>query len=258
MSSTARGGWEHLEGRQAVLAALAACQRRFQAVLIRAGMHQDKLKDVLDLAAQRRVPVRFVQRAELDALTHGATHGGILAIASPRPRLSAGEVIDLVQRMRTAPLLLVLEGVDDARNLGFTLRTADALGVHAVLIKKHLWDFDPVEIARPSAGAYERIPLAQIEDVDVLLQLRKRGLRLIGLLARARRCVQEIDLRGPAALVIGGEKRGISGAVRGACSGFGRIQMSGGGSSLPLSHAAAIVIAEAARQRSAALPPPAQ
>ena len=61
-----------------------------------------------------------------------------------------------------------------------TLRTADATGAHAVLIKKHLWDFDETEVARPSSGAYERLPLVQIDDIELLEQLRRGGLKLYG------------------------------------------------------------------------------
>lgn len=201
------------------------------------------------MAAARGVPVRFAERRELDALAHGATHGGVLALCGPKPRTTPEQLLDLVERLREPPLLLLLEGIDDARNLGFTLRSADALGAHAVLIKKHLWDFDPVEIARPASGAYERLPLAQVEDVEFLRQLQRRGLRLIGCLARAKRALHETDLTGPTLLAIGGEKRGLSGAVRSICDAFLTIPLRGEPSSLSLSHAAAIVLAEALRQR---------
>src|SRR5207237_697031 len=77
-----------------------------------------------------------------------------------------------------------------------------------------LWDFDPVEIARPASGAYERLPLVQIDSVDPLIELQRRGLRLYGCIAGAKRTIYDIDLTGPAILAIGGEKRGLSGAVR--------------------------------------------
>ena len=267
---------EHLEGRQSVLAALRACQRRFQVILSRHDAHREKLGDVIELAEKRGVPIRYVEGAELDALAHGATHGGVVAICTAKPRLTPAELVALVDQTggaagtqatglreasgtsgthaagsREPALLLLLEGVDDARNLGFTLRSADALGVHAVLIKKHLWDFDPVEVARPASGAYERLPLAQIEDVDVLRQLQRRGVRLLGCIAGAKRSLYETDLTGPVILAIGGEKRGLSGAVRALCDQFLSIPTRGEASSLSLSHAASIVMAEALRQRRA-------
>jgi len=236
-----------------VLAALQAYQRKFDVVLVSSNLHDEKVRDVLDAAAARNVPVRRVEWRELDAMTHAASHGGVVAVATAKPRMTGEQLVqladDLLARGRP-PLLLLLEGVDDARNLGFTLRTAEALGVDAALIKKHLWDFDAVEVARPASGAYERLPLAQIEDVGPLAQLQRRGLRLYGCIAGAKRTMYDVDLAGPAIIAIGGEKRGLSGAVRTICDRLITIPTLGtAASSLSLSHAGAIVLAEAMRQR---------
>lgn len=240
---------EHLEGRQSVIAALRARQRKFQTVLVARDAHLEKVQEVLDLAADAGIPVRRAEKAELDALAHGATHGGVLAICTPKPRTSPDELLALVESMHEPALLLLLEGVEDARNLGFTLRTAEATGFHAVLIKKHLWDLDPVEIARPASGAFERLPLVQVEGVEVLQRLQQKGLQLIGCLAGARRSLYETDLSSATVLAIGGEKRGLSGAVRSICDAFLTIPSRGEATSLSLSHAGAIVMAEAMRQR---------
>ncbi|HET6247606.1 MAG TPA: RNA methyltransferase [Tepidisphaeraceae bacterium] len=240
---------EHLEGRQSILAALQGWQRRFEVILLRHGSHEEKFADVLAAAAQRNVPIRRVEGRELDDMAHGATHGGILAIVSPKPRMTAAELTPLLDALVEPPLLLLLEGIEDARNLGFTLRSAEALGAAAVLIKKHLWDFDAIEIARPSSGAYERMPLVQIEDIAPLQQLRQRGLRLYGCLAGVRNTIYQTDLAGGSIIAIGGEKRGLSGAVRGICDAFMTIPSRPDAASLSLSHAASIIMAEAMRQR---------
>ena len=246
---------EHLEGRQSILSALAAHQRRFEVILLKHGTHEEKFADVLAAAAERNVPVRRVESRELDDLAHGATHGGILAVVSPKPRMTAEQLLPLLDRLDEPPLLLLLEGIEDARNLGFTLRSAEALGVHAVLIKKHLWDFDAIEIARPASGAYERMPLVQIEDVSPLQKLRQRGIRLYGCLAGVRATIYQTDLASAGIIAIGGEKRGLSGAVREICDAFMTIPSRPGAASLSLSHAASIVMAEAMRQRLASQSP---
>lgn len=240
---------EHLEGRQSILAALEARQRKFQVILVSHGAHAEKIQEVLDRAAEQGVPVRRADPRELDALAHGATHGGVLAVCSPKPRLTGDQLLELVDRLREPALLLLIEGVEDARNLGFTLRSAEALGAHAVLIKKHLWDLDATEIARPASGAYERLPLAQIEDVSPLQKLQSRGLRLLGCIAGAKRTLYEADLASPTILAVGGEKRGLSGTVRSICDGFLSIPSKASATSLSLSHAAAILMGEAMRQR---------
>jgi 23S rRNA (guanosine2251-2'-O)-methyltransferase len=238
-----------LEGRQSVYAALRARRRRMQMILVAHGSHLEKLEELLALATELGVPVKYVDRAELDSMAHGSSHGGVLALATPLPRLNGDQLLDLLSRLEQPALMLLLEGVDDARNLGFTLRSAEALGVHAVLIKKHLWDFDTVEVARPASGAYERLPLVQIESVDPLLQMQKRGVQLLGCIAGARQTLYEAELTRPTILAIGGEKRGLSGAVRDICDRFITIPTADGPLSLSLSHAAAIVMGEAFRQR---------
>jgi 23S rRNA (guanosine2251-2'-O)-methyltransferase len=240
---------EHLEGRQSVLAALQARQRRIELVLLRHGMHEQDIRPILDAAAATSVPVQYVDSKQLEAMAHGSSHGGVIAVASAKPRMTVEQLSDLLDSLSDPPLLLLLEGVDDARNLGFTLRSAEALGVHAVLIKKHLWDFDSVEVARPSSGAYERMPLVLLDDVTPLKLLQKRGIQLVGCLSGAKRTIYDADLSKPALLAIGGEKRGLSSAVRELCDLFVTIPCKPDPSSLSLSHAAAIVMAEASRQR---------
>ena len=195
------------------------------------------------------MPVKRVAAKELDAMAHGATHGGVLAVCSAKPRMTPMELLELVEKSTSPALLLLIEGIEDARNLGFALRSAEALGADAVLIKKHLWDLDATEIARPASGAYERLPLVQIEEVRVLKDLQQRAVQLLGCVAGAKRSLFETDLTGPVILAIGGEKRGLSGAVREICDGFITIPTQAGAASLPLSHAAAVVLAEAHRQR---------
>jgi len=239
----------HLEGRQSILAALRARQRKFQVILIRHGTHAQGVDEVVATANELGVPVRYVDSRELDSFAHGSSHGGIVAMCSAKPRAAIGDVMERIRSTSEPALLLLLEGVDDARNLGFTLRSAEALGVHAVLIKKHLWDFDETEVARPASGAYERLPLVQIDDLEPLKQLQQLGLQLIGCLANVNRTIYDADFTRPTILAIGGEKRGLSGAVRSICDGFVTIPSRGDASSLSLSHAGAIAMAEAMRQR---------
>jgi len=230
------------------LAGLAARQRRFEVILLNQGAHEEEIRDVLDAARAAGVPVKRVARRELDAMAHGATHGGVLALCSAKPLTTAAELLKILERDH-CPLLLLIEGVEDARNLGFTLRSAEALGARAVLIKKHLWNFDPTEVARPASGAFERLPLVQVEDTELLENLRSRGLHLWGCVGGAKRTIYDLNLTEGVILAIGGEKRGLSGAVRRICDGIVAIPTMPGKSSLPMSHAAAVVLAEANRQR---------
>src|SRR5437588_10785650 len=106
---------EVLEGRQSVAAALRARQRKFNVVLIRHGTHEESIHEILSLARELNVPVRYADARELDSLAHGVTHGGVVAVATAKPRASIAELFEVLDRANEPPLLLLLGGIDDAR-----------------------------------------------------------------------------------------------------------------------------------------------
>ncbi len=247
----------HLEGRSSIEAALSAGRRRIDVILVKDGSHEEKLGELLAAAERRRVPVKRVSGDELDRLAHGRSHGGVVGVCAPLAPTSEQELLATLDGLKSAPLLLLIDGTEDERNLGFTLRSAEALGATAVLVKKHVLDFDETEVSRSSSGAFERLPLVRIDrESELLRELRRRGLALVGCVAGAKRAIWEVDLTQPSLLAVGGEKRGLSGAVREECTLFARIPLRAGApssaaaTSLSMSHAAAILLAEAARQRS--------
>lgn len=224
---------EVLEGRICALAALQAGRRKIEAVLVRHGIKDDTIRDLLDAAESRGVTVRRVREEALDAQAHGKTHGGVLVIADPLPPATLPEVCDF---------LLFLDGVDDGRNLGYALRSAEAFGVQGVILRRRAWDFDGGDVSRASSGAYERLPVVIGEELP-------KGLALIGCVAGVKKTIYDEDLTRPLALAIGGEKRGLSAAVRDRCTSRVSIPTREGASSLSLTHAATVAMAEVARQR---------
>jgi 23S rRNA (guanosine2251-2'-O)-methyltransferase len=224
---------ELLEGRICALAALQAGRRKFDSLLVRQGIKDDSIRDLLDAAEQRGVPVRKVREEALDAQAHGKSHGGILVLAEPLPPSPLPEMLDFV---------LFLDGVDDGRNLGYAIRSAEAFGVQAVLLRRRAWDFDGGDVSRASSGAYERLPVVIGDEVP-------RGLALVGCMAGASKTIYDEDLTRPLALAIGGEKRGLSAAVRDRCTSRVSIPTRAGAPSLSLTHAAAVAMGEVARQR---------
>lgn len=242
---------EQIEGRICVEAALKARQRKISLLVIRAGLHHKQIALILSEAEQQTIPIKYVSCHEIDALAHGKTHGGIIAIATPKPPIAIETLVNQIKIQSHAPALLLLEGIDDSQNLGFTLRSAEAMGIQAVLLKKHLWDFDEATVSRASSGAYERMPIALIDQVDKLLPLLQNlGLTIIGCIANAKRTLYDIDLTQPLIIAIGGEKRGLSAAMRSHCDLFLKIPMATNIGSLSLSHSASIIMAEMMRQRS--------
>lgn len=241
---------EILEGRQSILPALLARQRKFQLLLVKQNTPSKRVEEVLGAAKAQNIPIKFVPPEELEALTKGRSHGGLAAICTPKPEISVTELLEQCRRRNQPAFFLLIEGTEDAQNLGYTLRTAEAMGAHAVFLKKHVWNFDTVAVSRASSGAYERLPLVQIENIEkILTPFRRLGIKFWGCIGGAKRTIYEVDLTPPIMLAIGGERRGLSGALREFCDGFARIPTVGGATSLSLSHAASIVMAEVLRQR---------
>ena len=224
--------------------------RKISLLVIRAGLHQKQIEAVLNEADQQHIPVKYVSRSEMDAMAHGKTHGGVIALATPKPPVSWEMLLEQIKNQTGATALLLLEGIDDSQNLGFTLRSAEALGINAILLKKHLWDFDSSAVSRASSGAYERMPIALLDQVDKILpKFKNLGLILFGCIANAKRTMYDVNLNKSLVLAIGGEKRGLSAAVRSHCDVFIKIPMAANIGSLSLSHSAGIVMAEMMRQR---------
>jgi 23S rRNA (guanosine2251-2'-O)-methyltransferase len=239
-----------LEGQHSIFPALKARQRKFKVIFVKASARKDQFAEVLAEAKMQNVPVKYVSAAELDKLAHGKTHGGVIALCGRKPASPFAELEAILSKSMQPPLLLLLEGVEDAQHLGYILRSAEALGAQAVLLKKHLWNFDETAVARASSGAYERLPLITFSEATEVKQLSRFKIKLWGCLATAKRTIYEIDLTEPVALAVGGEKRGLSGKLRAECHAFVRIPMpSASASSLSLTHAACLLLGEAARQR---------
>lgn len=239
----------HLEGRMSVQAAIESGRRTFEKVLLGADTDEERVREALTAAKRKGIPVQRLPRAEIDEIAHGKTHGGLVAICSERVPDPESALLAILDR-EPVPFFLLLDGVEDTRNLAYTLRTAEALGVHAVLLRKHNWDFDETDLSRTSSGAFERLCFVRVDREGALLKtLKARGLSLWACVPNVLGTIYQANLRAPLVLAIGGEKRGLSGTVRALCTGFMRIPMKPGSTSLSMSHAAAIVMGEVVRQR---------
>ena len=241
---------EQLEGKICVEAALLARQRKFQLIMLRQGLHEQNIQLIVAEAERQNIPLKFVSAEEIDAMARGRTHGGVLALCASKPATPVEWLIEQIKSGQRSVALVLLEGVDDAQNLGYTIRSSEALGMDAVLLKKHLWDFDGTAVSRASSGVFERLPVVLIDQVDKIFpKFRQLGLQTLGCIANAKRTMYEVDLTQPTILAIGGEKRGLSAAVREQCDGFIKIPMLSEIGSLSLSHSASILMAEVMRQR---------
>jgi 23S rRNA (guanosine2251-2'-O)-methyltransferase len=230
-----------------VAEALRARRRAVHEVWIGRGREDRRAREILELAERHRIPVRWPPRQRLDREVPDAVHQGVVAFAAPLPLWSEG---DILAEAGPRPLLVVLDAVEDPRNLGAVIRTAVAAGVDGVLLSSRRTAPLSPAAARASAGASERVRIGPCGNVVALLRrLREAGIWTVGLDPGADRPWTGFDFRPGTALVVGGEERGLRPLVRRTVDAMVRIPMAGGMESLNLAVATAVVLFEAVRQR---------
>ena len=211
------------------------------------------LEETIRMAESRGVPIRKVGRSQLDSLTKNAPHQGVAGFIEQFPYADLDEVL---QGGAAEPFILVLDGIEDPRNLGALIRTADACGVWGVVIPKdRAADITPA-VAKGSAGAVFHIPVVRVTNIAVTLrQIKERGMWVLGAAAEAHAEIYAHDLTVPLAVVIGGEGRGIRPLVKKECDLLASIPMRGKVNSLNASVAGSIILYEVIRQRGTARRP---
>jgi len=209
-----------------------------------------RLEKLLEALKQQGVAVHNRPRKELDKLAGDTHHQGIIARVRVPASLNEQELERLLDGLAVPPLLLVLDGVTDPHNLGACLRTADAVGVHAVLTTRDRAAGLSATARKVASGAAETIPFVQVTNLSRTLKaLQERGIWLVGLAGEEASDLYQTDLKGPIAVVMGAEGKGLRRLTRETCDLLVRIPMVGTVESLNVSVAAAVTLYEAYRQR---------
>ena len=234
-------------GINPVLEALNAATRHFERLLIVKGLRNARVDEIVNRASQLGIPLRFEPRETLDRLAGGLRHQGIIAVVSARPLLT---LESLLQEAREPAALLLLDGVEDPRNLGAILRTAEAAAVDGVLLpERHSAPLSET-VGRSSAGALEHVRIARVGNaVQTLEVLKSRGYWVIGFDALGPERWDAVDYRRSVVLVLGGEGRGMRRLVREHCDQVVSIPLFGHVGSLNVSVAAGVALYELIRQR---------
>jgi 23S rRNA (guanosine2251-2'-O)-methyltransferase len=232
-------------GVHAVYEALASRRIPIERIHIAREAHSGKLKEILELARERDIPVRKEDRVVLDRLAEGAIHQGIVGISAA---LSYTDFEVLFQKQN--PLIIVLDGVEDPHNLGAVMRTAEACGASGLVVPDRHSAPLSVAVVKASAGASAYVPISRVKNlVNALDEMKERGLWIVGVDPAGTQDWTGFDYKGPIALVLGGEHRGLRRLVREHCDVLIRLPMVGKIASLNISVAAAVVLYEALRQR---------
>ena len=234
-------------GRNAVMEALKS-GRSISKIFIAQGS-EGSIKKILALADERKIFYEFTNNSKLDKLFKGR-HQGVIAVASPVDYSTLEEILEFAESKNELPFIILLDELEDPQNFGAILRTADAAGVHGVIIPKRRSVSLNSTVAKISAGAVEYVKVAQVTNIaQTLKNLREMDLKIVGSDMNASKNFYQADLTGGIVLVIGNEGKGMRRLTRESCDLLVKIPMAGKINSLNASAAAAILMYEIFQQR---------
>ncbi len=241
---------EPVFGMHTVRWLLRGAPERVLSLMVAADRRDNRLDALLADAGSAGVAVERVASDRLDRLAGGGAHQGVAAMVRPARALNEADLEALLTNVER-PLLVALDGVEDPRNLGAVLRTAEAAGVDAVIAPRERAAGLGPAARKVACGAAELVPFVQVTNLARTLKgLSAAGIRVVGLAGETAASLFGTDLAGPACLVLGGEARGLRRLTRERCDELVRLPMTGGVESLNVSVAAGVAIYEAVRQRS--------
>ena len=241
---------EVLYGIHPVYEALAAGRRKIYEIYFDEEKKSGRLSQIVSMAESRGIVQKKVKSKDLRVLAGTAGHQGVAAMVSPCSQFSVKDLLHSAGGGDEKPFLLMLDSIQDPRNLGAVIRTALCVGVHGVIMPKDRSAPPTPAVSRASAGALEHIRLVRVTNlVQTIKHCKNSGLWVLGLQQDAAQSIYAADLSGSIALVLGGEQKGIRRLVEQNCDFLISIPQQGSFNSLNVSAAAAVAMYEAFRQR---------
>ena len=241
---------EYIVGRNPVIEYLRHRARYVEKIWIAKGSMDSRIRHIITEAQQVGVPVKRCARRELDRLERSVPHQGVIALVNLTRYSDLPSILTKIQSNKSDALLVMLDGVQDPRNLGAILRTADAANADAVLIPKNRAVGITPAVHKASAGASEHVPIARVTNIAQTIDtLKKAGIWVIGSAGDASCSYTDANFRVPLCLVLGSEGEGIRRLVKQKCDDLVRLPMLGKIESLNVSVAAGILLYEVLRQR---------
>ncbi len=239
-----------IEGRNPIIEALKN-NRPIEKIMVNKASKEGSIKKILAMAKENKVIIQEVDRHKLDDMSESHAHQGVIAITSDYRYYDLDEILEIPKEKGEDPFFIILDGITDPHNLGFIIRTADAVGAHAVIIpKRRSVQITPI-VAKASAGAVEYLPVCKVTNiVNTIKTLKENGLWIAAVDMDGQTFYQQ-NLGGPLGLVVGSEGEGISRLVKQNCDFTVSMPMSGNVTSLNASVAGGILLYEVYRQRNA-------
>lgn len=238
---------EMIYGIHAVQALLERAPERFQEVFILKGREDKRLLPLIHALESQGVVIQLANRQYLDEKSDGAVHQGIIARVKPGRQYQENDLPDLIA-LHERPFLLILDGVTDPHNLGACLRSADAAGVHAVIVPKDRSAQLNATAKKVACGAAESVPLIRVTNLArTMRMLQEENIWIVGTAGEADHTLYQSKMPGRMALVMGAEGEGMRRLTREHCDELISIPMAGSVSSLNVSVATGICLFEAVR-----------
>lgn len=237
-----------------ILEVLKAGKRSVEQITIAEGAHSPRMRELVELARENGVIVNRVPKNALAKFVEsGANHQGVVAVLSAAKYADEWELLESLSKKigtEDQPLVVILDGVEDPRNLGAIARTAECAGAHGIFLPERRAVGLTETVAKTAAGALEYVPVAKVTNLTKLIEdLKRRNIWTVGTSLKAKMDYTEWDWKQPSALVMGSEGKGLHRLVEETCDVLVKIPLRGNIESLNVSVAAGIVLYEAVRQR---------
>ena len=225
--------------------------KKFDKVLLRQGLENPQFRELMELLQKNGIPYQFVPVEKLNHTVRGA-HQGVIACIASIDYISIEEMVDTALAVTPSPLIAILDGVSDVRNLGAISRTLECAGGNGIIVPAKGGAAINADAIKSSAGALMRIGISKVPNLRyAVYYLKQSGFSIVAATEKADGSIYDADMTGPCAVIMGSEGRGISQSVLSLADVRASIPMSGEISSLNVSAAAAVVLFEAVRQRQA-------
>jgi len=239
---------DKIEGRNSVTEALKS-GRSIDKLYVKKGEHHGSIIPIISLAKKKGITIVETDEKKLSQMSETGAHQGVIALCAVKDYATVDDILALSEKKGEPPFIIILDRINDPRNLGSVIRTANCAGAHGIIISKH----DSVGLtavcAKAAAGALEHVPVARVSNLSKTIdELKKKNIWITGADASGETELYDADLKGAVAVVIGSEGEGISRLVLEKCDFKVKIPMKGNINSLNASVAAALFMYEAVRQ----------
>ena len=240
---------DQIEGRNAVLELLES-NKDINKIYITAGEKRGSINKIIAMAKEKKIIIVEKEKRQMDIMAGTENYQGVIAIVPPYEYVDIKDILDEAKKRNEDPFILILDGIEDTHNLGAIIRTAEAAGVHGIIIPKRRAASVNSTVSKIACGALQYMKIARVSNVtDVINKLKEQGIWICGTDVNTDKYYYNQDLTGPLAIVIGNEANGISNLVKKQCDFLVKIPIIGNMQSLNASVSTGIIVYGALRQR---------